>query len=110
MIFLPCDEAFALDYFAILLVKKQNGLPVKPEIRRLVSHLSTQIPNFGEVFSSPEFNALIAANRSTFDAVAAAGDTSVQKANYSRYLAKQALQKKFWPGEKLMELKRENGL
>lgn len=105
MLFLPVDEAYALDYFAILRVKEDYGLAVKNELDRIESFLKTQIPNLAEVLASQEFHLLYIANQLTFDAVAKCRHSPAQKANRQRFKAKTKLQERFWPKQPLTELK-----
>lgn len=109
-VLLPVDEAFALDYLAILYTKHENAMDVIEEVKSVEAHLSEQIPNLCLVLSSPEFLALCRANQDTFRAVSASGVTPVQEANYSRFKAKQALQARFWPFKPMAEKKRPQGV
>jgi hypothetical protein len=110
MILLPCDEAFAFDYLAILYTKRDRNLAVEKEIKKVEMSLKAQIHNIDDVLASKQFDVLSKANESTFDAVAKAGKTPVQIANHARYKAKQSLQRKFWPTRPLMERKRRYGI
>jgi hypothetical protein len=105
MINLPCSEAYALDYLAILYIKSHQKLPVADEIKTVYSALESQIPNLEEVLQSKEFFVLCRANQSVFDAVATSKSSPTQVANRARYRAKVALQRKFWPSTKLSECK-----
>lgn len=107
---LPVDSAFAFDYYSILQVKQANGLPVGNEMSRVGTILEVQHRNLSKILASNEYRALYAVNRSIFNAVDAAwkdevSASRVQKLNQKRHKAKQALQKKFWPKDNLMELK-----
>lgn len=114
MILLPVDEAYAYDYLAILYVKQEHGLPVGGELWELRRHLMAQEEN-GHVpvllvESSPEFERMLEANRTVYDLVEEACQdkckaSKVQKANRERYLAKVALQRRFWPDTPLSESK-----
>lgn len=107
MVNLPVDEAYALDYYAILLVKNDKGLPVSLELERVGVALKRQIPEWFEVVKSAEFHALYQANLDTFDAVAKCKHSAAQVANRTRFLAKRELQRKFWPDCPLTEQKRK---
>lgn len=109
-VLLPVDAAYALDYLAILLVKREAGLPVKTEGNAIYGSLRDQIPNFREILDSLEFRCLREVNRQTFDAIEMAhkdviSAKRVQEINHTRYLAKKALQEKFWPSQPLTEQK-----
>jgi hypothetical protein len=110
MILLPVDEAYALDYLAILFVKRDQGLPVEKEINRVEVFLGTQVTNLREVLKSVEFIRLMIQNEKTFVAIEAAHSNhitakEVQEVNHARFLAKRALQSKFWPNIDLEEQK-----
>jgi hypothetical protein len=110
MIMLPLDEAFALDYLSILLVKRDNGLPVQPEIDRIEAFLRPQLSRYDEILMSIAFKRLTVANQKTFDAIEAAHRNAitareVQQINYSRFDAKRALQAQFWPQSAMSERK-----
>lgn len=107
MVKLPVDEAYALDYYAILLVKCNKGLPAGTELVKISGELKKQIPNMVTVLQSHEFMALYRANLETFDAVAKCKSSLAQRANRKRFSAKQQLQEKFWPQKPLTEVKRD---
>lgn len=97
MITLLVDEAYALDYYAILIVKKSILQGV------ISNHISTQLGHskFEEIVLSQEFTSMLEANQLVFDCVERAryGDISAKElddANMQRHYAKQALQKKFF--------------
>lgn len=110
MILLPVDEAYALDYLAILQAKRDNGMDVEDELKRVETFLEAQLPGLRRVLASGAFLKLYQANRSTFDAIekAHAGKITarrVQEINYARFAAKRKLQKRFWPQAVLAERK-----
>lgn len=105
MILLPVDEAYALDYYAILLVKRDNGLPVQSELERTESFLRIQITGFENVIASAEFHLLYVANDNTFRAVAACRGSAAQTANRQRFKAKCRVQERFWPNNPITETK-----
>lgn len=107
MIELPVDEAYALDYYAILLVKADRGLPVQREIGLVGHALKKQLPTWFEAIASPQFQDLYKANAETFDAVGKCRESAAQKANRKRFTAKKALQERFWPDNPLTERKRK---
>lgn len=110
MILLPLDEGYALDYLAVLYVKRDEGLDVGPDISRVEVFLHEQIPHLREVMSSIAFKRLLVANAKTFDAIELAHRNEisarrVQEVNYERFKAKRALQRQFWPKSKALEQK-----
>jgi hypothetical protein len=105
MINLPCDEAYAFDYLAILYVKKSRKLRVDSEIKAVESALQEQVPAFFSIMDSHQFFVLIKANESVFDAVAQSQNSPTQIANRCRYRAKKALQRRFWKSLPLTERK-----
>lgn len=111
MILLPVDEAYALDYLSILLTKRSKGLNVNSEIASLGGDMRKQLGVlFETILTSQEFFALQKANTEVFDAIEKAHRdeikaSEVQAINYRRYLAKKALQARFWPESQLAEQK-----
>lgn len=108
MIKLSLDEAYCLDYLAILLVKtKKNSSPQNvSNYFATLNEIKEQIggQKFFVVMNSVEFKKLHKANEEIFDAVDAAKTdlvpaSVVDKLNYQRYLAKQELQKKHFDTE-----------
>lgn len=112
-IMLPVDPGFAFDYLAILHVKKQRGLPVSSELIEVRKAIESQCDSASIMAGdSVEFFQLIRANSETFDLVEMAKKdqckaSEVDAANYRRYLAKKALQERFWPSEPILEQKTE---
>lgn len=108
---LPVDPAYALDYLAILLVKRDHGLDVKDDIERVEGLLRAQLGRiFDTVVASREFQLSFLANAAVFDAIEKAhasriGARRVQEINHQRFLAKQKLQERFWPKSPLTERK-----
>ncbi len=109
-LFFPLDAANALDYLAILEVKRDAKLDVADELARVLGVLAIQLPNLQSILHSRHYHALCAANAATFKAIELAHDNritaaAVQKANLGRYRAKQRLQRHFWPKQPLLERK-----
>ena len=112
MILIPVDQSYAFDYLAILDLKKLQNLTSHYVVNEFKSVLSLQL---GEskiclILESKEYKDLHDANLKTFIAVDKAKINKckakeVQDANYERYLAKQALQNKFFPDTQLTEIK-----
>ncbi len=107
MINLLVDEAFAFDFLTILCVKaekanKQDQRRFYTQIADLSESISEQIgvDKHLEILSSEQYLNLMQANRDTFNAVAAAKDSPLEKeawlANNSRYEFKKQLQEKFF--------------
>lgn len=112
MLLLPVDEAFAFDYLAILRIKAKFGHGDADVHSELEKHLATQTGPavFRSVLESAEWAALLKANEATFNAIELAHKNAisaadVQWANHQRFLAKRALQQRFWPGKPLTEVK-----
>lgn len=108
------DESVAFDMLAILMVKTLNGLPAGDEYQSLDTQIRTQLGTDAvwEILDSPEYHDLLSANRLVFECVGKAKTDQitakeVDAANHRRYLAKKALQTKFWPKSPLRELKTE---
>lgn len=108
MIKISVDAAFAFDMLAILLVKskKLNNIQNAQNYFAFASEIKDQIgvDKMQEVLNSQEFADLREINSEVFDLVDKAKDDSclasdVDKGNYQRYLAKKALQQKFFGGE-----------
>lgn len=110
MITLLVDEAYAFDYFSILVVKGNTGtIPYSPEVDRCRDFLSCQIPNFKDITGSNEFHSLYLANLKIFNLLEdqdhPADYKAIGDANRQRFLCKQALQKKFFGEEMKAEKK-----
>ena len=114
MIPLMLDESVAFDMLSILYVKIQNGLPSGGEAasiyRQIRIALGVELTT--DVLNSPEFRELRNANERVFDCVGKAKNNEitakeVDLANHKRFLAKRALQSKFWPASPLRETKTE---
>jgi len=111
MINLPVNEAEAFDYLSILQVKLDRGLPVDARYSEVALALdSTDGIDIEQVLASYEYNLLYGANALCFDAIERAhrdeiSARAVQRLNHDRYLAKRALQARFWPTSPLTERK-----
>lgn len=112
ILMLPVDFGYAFDYLAVLKVKLDNGLDCEPEIKRVEGFLEMQIGHdlFLKITGSQEFQKSYIANTLVFEAIEQAHRNKisakrVQQINHKRFLAKQALQKRFWPQVELMEKK-----
>lgn len=112
MIQLPVSEAVAFDFYAIAFIKYERGFGFD-EVERIRESISTQISiPFFDIIGSVEFRNLWRSNSTVFDLVEKARldhckASDVDKANHQRFLAKKALQEKFWPNNDLMEKKTE---
>jgi len=114
MINLAVSEAYAFDYLAILQIKceidpKKNFGNYAACVTRVIDELGDN-ELWNRVMNSIQYKKLYEANRKTFEAVEDAKEDGVlasyvDKCNYERYLAKKALQEKFFPEEKLNEKK-----
>ena len=113
MVTILVDEAYAFDYLAILEIKyeyskKQSILDKVLECRK---HIEDQLGSsfFKEIVSSSEYQEVIKANKETFAWVDKAKTDSckasdVDKSNYERCKARNALQEKFF-SNKISEVK-----
>jgi hypothetical protein len=118
MISLLVDSAYAFDYLAILQIKMQK-YPKKElaKFRQLsetyeecLNYIGSQIDNLEEILESVEYKKLKEANIKTFNAVEEArfGNISakeVDDCNLERFEAKNRLQSRFFPKERLKEFK-----
>jgi hypothetical protein len=109
MIMIPVDEADAFDRLSIAELKGE-----KQVVLRLYSHIAQQItfPTMELIVASTCYANLVVANQNTFNWVEKAKRNEctaqdVDRANYQRYLAKKALQEKFFPKSSLTETKTE---
>ena len=109
MIWITVDEAEAFDRYSILWAKYMNGLG-RASIPQLEREICAAIPNWREVGESPEYRELLKANAAVFDAIELAAEDKisareVQVRNHRRFLAKKALQERFWPNNPISEVK-----
>ena len=112
MLLLPVDPAYAFDYLAVLMVKKNKGLDVVDDLDRVERSLLSQLgqTQYYPIMSSPEFNGCFQANLEVFDAIEKAhqgriGARKVQEINHKRFEAKRSLQERFWPEVPITERK-----
>lgn len=113
MVSILVDEAYAFDYLAILLIKydfSKNEL-ILTKAEECTEHIQSQIgkKKMEEILSSDEFKKLLDANKETFAWVDKAKTDSckasdVDKSNYERCKARNALQEKFF-SNKISEVK-----
>src|ERR1051326_995540 len=99
MIMIPVDEADAFDRLAIAGVKDDRQLSLKlyQAICKEITHAAAET-----ITTSTLYADLVSANLRTFEWVEKAkrnecSAQDVDRANYQRYLAKKALQEKFFP-------------
>ena len=112
MINLPVDQAYAFEYLAILEIKYVRNIIPRDTFAEVAASLSAQVGNetFIRIINSSEYINLHAANSKTFEAVDKAKKDEVKasfvdQCNTERFIAKQALQKKFFPDNELKETK-----
>ncbi len=114
MVTILVDEAYAFDYLAILLIKydfsKNESILTKAE--ECTEHIQSQIgkKKMDKILASEEFEKVMNANKETFAWVDKAKTDSckasdVDKSNYVRCQARNALQEKFFPTKKISEVK-----
>ena len=115
MINLPVDYAYAFDYFAILEIKYVKNIIPRNTFAEVAGAIAAQVGNktFMQIINSAEYANLHTANSKTFDAVDKAKKDEVKasyvdQCNTERFLAKRALQKKFFPEYDLKEIKMES--
>lgn len=106
MILFPLQEAELLDRYSVLLIKQAHGLNVALEMSSFMNSVGDRLNN---AMASSEFVTLSEINKEIFDLVEKARRdecraSAVASANDARYLAKAALQKK-WFGAPLVESK-----
>lgn len=113
MISLKVDEGYAFDYLAILDIKSRNNIGgcSITNFQNCLSDLHGQVGDkMNSILSSEEYKSLVSANGKTFEAVQLAryGEISakeVDNLNMLRFLAKNALQKRFFPESSISEVK-----
>lgn len=118
MIRISLDEAYVFDMLSIITIKlkyNKDNKQISDSMDRMMWEIGSQIgiQCFNAVVESKEFKSLIKANKEIFDRINAIkqrgeklGDaTFVDMRNYDRFLAKKALQKKFFPGKDFTEQK-----
>ena len=113
MINLLVDEAYALDYLAILYVKQQKS----PSVDKIETYttcyrlLSQQLCNFSEIINSVEYKNLVNSNKYTFELIdklrknQTVSAKEIDDANIDRYTQKVNLQKEFFPNSPIKETK-----
>ena len=112
MINLLTSEAYAFDYLAIFEIKYDKGITTGDAFLQVRNDLAKQIgrQKYIEVYDSIEYKELYKVNAQVFDLVEKAKTNqipakAVDDGNYARYLAKKALQARFWPNTVLSEVK-----
>ena len=114
MINLKVSEAYAFDYLAILQIKCEMDPSTNFEAySKCVTNLIDELKDnkkWTQIMDSIEYRNLYEINFQTFQAVDDAKEDGVKasyvdRCNYKRFLAKKALQEKFFPEEKLSENK-----
>jgi hypothetical protein len=114
MIYLKVNEAYAFDFLAILQIKFEIDPTNNSENYNDCSlEIKKQIGNdreFDNIISSQEYKNLYLINKKTFEAVDLAKEEKVSakyvdECNYERFLAKKALQDKFFPEDNYKENK-----
>ena len=103
MIKISLDEAYAFDYLSILSIKEDQGVvdSLTPNLCKGEIMEGIGVSKYASIINSPEYKILYEANLKTFAAVDKAKEDKVtasyvDNCNYERYLAKRALQKKFF--------------
>lgn len=114
MINLRVSEAYAFDYLSILQIKCEMD-PQKNfgNFAACVTNMIDEIDDnvlWSTIMDSVEYKKLYEVNKKTFEAVDDAKEDGVKasyvdKCNYERYLAKIALQERFFPEEEIKEKK-----
>jgi hypothetical protein len=115
MIDLPVDEAYAFDYLSILYIKLTQTNSIK-KIKSIILLCEQKIKNqigdnlWETITSSKEFKNMILVNQEVFAAVEKAryGQISAKEVdlyNMKRFIAKNELQKKFFPNQDITEWK-----
>jgi hypothetical protein len=103
---LEVDEGYAFDYLSILQGKLDKRLIPAEFLERCAVHLEAQLGAelFSRIMASTEYQAMLAVNAKTFDAVEKAKKNEipakvVDDCNLERYHAKRALQARFFNTE-----------
>ena len=114
MINLRVSEAYAFDYLAILQIKcemdpKKNFGNLAAWVTNMIDEIDDNVL-WRSIMESVEYKKLYEVNKKTFEAVDDAKEDGVKasyvdKCNYERYLAKVALQERFFPEEDMKENK-----
>jgi hypothetical protein len=114
MITILVDEGYAYDYLAILTVKAKKintdkSLEARDQCNEFIMSQIGEDKHF-DILKSKNFTDLFDVNSETFDAVEKAryGEISAKEVddlNMKRYNCKIALQNKFFPQQKISELK-----
>lgn len=115
MINLPVDEAYAFDYLSILYIKHKQ-MKDNQKIQSIIDLCENEIKNqigqdlWQKIILSKQFNNMILVNQQVFDAVEKAryGDISAKEVdiyNMKRFIAKNELQKIFFPNKDITEWK-----
>lgn len=111
-ILIPTDFGYAFDYLAILELKNLKGLSSDSIVNEVKDVLAVQLSDFmfDLVYSSQEYAECLRVNTQVFEAVDKAKKDEVPASivhalNHQRYLAKTALQKKFFSDSELTEKK-----
>jgi len=106
MIKLDVDEAYAFDYFSIFQLKGEYGYVTQEVIKGIEANIINQIGKvkFLLIISSDEYKDLYNANKLTFEAVDKAKEDEVlasyvDSCNFTRMIAKKALQSEFFETE-----------
>lgn len=114
MIYLKVNEAYAFDFLAILQIKFEiDPINNSENYNDCLLEIKKQINNNGEfdnIISSQEYKNLYLINKKTFEAVDLAKQEKVSakyvdECNYERFLAKKALQEKFFAKNEYKEKK-----
>lgn len=108
------DPGYMFDFLAIYEVKmrKATSQDTVDNFTNALAHISNQITDHRsiEILNSPEYKTLRDINAKIYDFVNLAKKdevkaSEVDSANYERYLAKKALQAKFFPDQTVAEKK-----
>ena len=107
MLSIVVDEGYAYDYLAILLVKGDKRYH-DLTYQNIQSQVGIDLHE--KIIESKEFSNLVDANTQTFNAVQLAryweiSAKEVDNCNMTRYNCKIALQNKFFPNNKVLEIK-----
>lgn len=112
---IPVDYGFAFDFVSIYEVKvgrNPNDVVAYTNLNKTLDHLAEQLGTdlIRQVLHSPEYDNLFEANDQLFSLVDAAKTNSVTAKEvddgvYKRFLAKRALQDKFFPDADKVEQK-----
>lgn len=114
MFTIPCSESYGFDFLSIyeVKIKKNGGEKAVLNFNQTADHILKQIGIFlfNNILNSEEYKNLVRINTELFDLVDAVKHNpclgkEIDSQVYKRFLAKKALQEKFFPESEITEQK-----